>query len=289
MAAHWVSSTEETVTIYTAVATFLNEDEEITTKAIAVISNTKSHSTLEAQVFNRTIINYLEDTGVTIKHLCLWTDGAAAHFKNRYAMTALTHYQEMFDCTADWNFNESYHGKGPHDGIGALLKWNVYRRVLQGNATVLNAQDFYNTAKKFTGKTTVMYVTKEDIDNQKTKYESFWKKTRPVKCIQKARSVKVVCRNTIRLYLTSNDKEHFAQYYLLNVEVPDSDHESELSFSSFEIDSIIDNTENENSFTFSLDLSAASTNDVGCERLPGSFVLVKYCGKKESKAQCSSY
>lgn len=60
--------------------------------------------------------------------------------KNDFFLS-LSFYKDINKCSAEWNFCESYHGKGPHDGIGALIKWNVYRRVLQGRATVKSAKD----------------------------------------------------------------------------------------------------------------------------------------------------
>ncbi len=35
---------------------------------------------------------------------------------------------------------ESYHGKGPHDGIGSVCKRAVWRHILQGRAVVKVAQ-----------------------------------------------------------------------------------------------------------------------------------------------------
>ena len=44
-------------------------------------------------------------------------------------MTALTFYKELYNCTVEWTFHESYYGKGPHEGNGAVLKYNVYKEV----------------------------------------------------------------------------------------------------------------------------------------------------------------
>ncbi len=42
---------------------------------------------------------------------------------------------------------ESYHGKGPHDGVGATCKHAVWKSILQGRHIVLGAEDFFNVAK----------------------------------------------------------------------------------------------------------------------------------------------
>lgn len=33
---------------------------------------------------------------------------------------------------SEWNFFKSYHGKGPHDGIGGAVKRTIWKKVLQG-------------------------------------------------------------------------------------------------------------------------------------------------------------
>jgi hypothetical protein len=43
-----------------------------------------------------------------------------------------------------FNFQESYHGKGPHDGIGAACKQRVWKKIMRGTHVVLNAEDFFN-------------------------------------------------------------------------------------------------------------------------------------------------
>ena len=54
---------------------------------------------------------------------------------------------------AEWNFNESFHGKGSHDRVGEFLKFNFWLLVLRGQAFVRNANEFFETAKSFTEKT----------------------------------------------------------------------------------------------------------------------------------------
>ena len=49
MTAHWQPSTGESVTIYTSIVHYVQDDEH-KTKAYAIVSDTKAHSSLEAQV-----------------------------------------------------------------------------------------------------------------------------------------------------------------------------------------------------------------------------------------------
>jgi hypothetical protein len=39
-----------------------------------------------------------------------------------------------------YSFKESYHGKGPHDGIGAACKRKVWNYILRGQSVAENAK-----------------------------------------------------------------------------------------------------------------------------------------------------
>lgn len=281
MAAHWTSTTGESVTIYTAIVHYL-QNGEFNTKAIAVISNTMSHSSLEVQVFNGAIFDYLKSAGIHFTHLSLWTDGAAAHFKNRFSMAALTFHKDIHDCTAEWNFQESYHGKGPHDGVGALLKWNVYRRVLQGRCTVMSARDFYEEAKKLTDKTELLYVSTDDIQMQQSTYKDLWQNCRAAKSIQQCRSVKVLGHYKIELYHLSSDPIPYKQCHM---ESRDYDYDSQCDSNSSESD--VESTPSLNDMSESFITQPQSTSVLEVEPAPkpapGNFVLVHYTTKKTSK------
>lgn len=233
MAAHWMPATGESVTIYTAIAHFLDPTTGIqTSKSYAIVSNTTDHGTLQSQVFNGKIIDHLRsEEGVLIERLSIWTDGAAAHFKNKKAMAALTHYRDLHSCIGSWNFNESYHGKGPHDGIGAVLKWNVYRKVMQGKTVVRSASDFYKISCEITSKTVVLYVSNEDIDSKSQEYNSIWENCKPAKMIQRARSIRVQGKYKIAMYSLSNDTVPYAECNL-SPNLIESDHSESVSPSS---------------------------------------------------------
>ena len=287
MAAHWMPSTGDSVTIYTSIVHYV-EDEEQHTKAYAIVSDTMTHSSLEAQVFNSKIIDDLRANSLPIKHISLWTDGAAAHFKNRFSITALSFYDQIHEATAEWNFFESYHGKGPHDGIGALIKWNVYRRVLQGRATVRSALDLYKIAIEISKKTTVLYVSKNDIESEKAGYEKLWKGCRAAHSIQQCRSVKTLGHYRVALYHNTHDDTAFTN---CNLEPRDLDSDEEPS-SSTTIE--LSNEEDAaSSLASGSDVEDVSVSDAEleecedpdditsvCERIIGSYVLVKYTGKR---------
>lgn len=116
MAAHWKKDNSDQVTIYTCVLYFINNG-TIDHKSFAIISDTLRHSHREVAVFNERILEEMAKI-MTIDEVIVWSDGAASQFKCRYTMV---HMLLSKFYISSWNFFESYHGKGPHDGIGKSL------------------------------------------------------------------------------------------------------------------------------------------------------------------------
>ena len=100
-----------------------------------MISDTSKHSSAEVKVFNDAILNDLA-TSVLVDKVTLWTDGADANFKNRFSMSIFSTSTNF----ESWNFFESYHGKGPHNSIGAAVKNFVWNKILAHSITIRNAR-----------------------------------------------------------------------------------------------------------------------------------------------------
>ena len=50
------------------------------------------------------------------------SDNAAQHFKNKFNISNFTFHQLDFKVAAEWHYQESYHGKGQHEEVGAAMK-----------------------------------------------------------------------------------------------------------------------------------------------------------------------
>lgn len=70
-------------------------------------------------------------------------DSHSQYMYFRFTFCNLTFHDVDFGVKADWSFAESYHGKGPHDGIGGTVKRNVWTAVLKGHINVQDARSFY--------------------------------------------------------------------------------------------------------------------------------------------------
>ena len=133
---------DEPVSIYTAVLYF-NVKGTIEHRSYAVVSDTRKSMAVEAQIFNSGIIRDFRSKGFLVDKCYLWTDGAGQHFKNRTAFSLLSNFTEINSCEAEWHYAETYHGKGLHARIGAVVKASVRRAVIQRKAIVTNASTFY--------------------------------------------------------------------------------------------------------------------------------------------------
>jgi hypothetical protein len=73
--------------------------------------------------------------GATLRHVNFWSDGGQNHFKSGEALAYLTHlYRFLRQLGGEhmaWNFMQSYHGKGPYDAEGGVVKYRIRRRILE--------------------------------------------------------------------------------------------------------------------------------------------------------------
>jgi hypothetical protein len=93
-----------------------------------------------------------------LRHLNIFSDGAASQFKQKYNLCNLTFFNETFGIDVAWHFFASGHGKGACDGIGATIKRSVWLRVKTGKFQVTNAEEFYNCALRIDSTVNVFFL-----------------------------------------------------------------------------------------------------------------------------------
>ena len=64
---------------------------------------------------------------------------------DKYNMFNLAHNYRGFNIEASWSFSATGHGKGPCDGLGAVVKSTATQHLLRGgpNASFSSAKDFF--------------------------------------------------------------------------------------------------------------------------------------------------
>lgn len=90
------------------------------TKSFSVVSDDTTHDTAHAISAMNCIVKHLEESPKfqEIKQITIVSDGASAHFKNRYQF----HEFRKSSINEKWLFSATGHGKGACDGIGGLVK-----------------------------------------------------------------------------------------------------------------------------------------------------------------------
>ena len=122
------------------------------------------HSKKSVYAFNSKLMDHLKTVlPWPVTHVHYWSDRAAGQFKNRYTFASLVFHKD-FDCTADWSYFCTVHGKRPIDGVGGHVKRSVCGAVLQKKVTVTSPVDFYNAATSLSQEITVLWLSSEDIE-----------------------------------------------------------------------------------------------------------------------------
>ncbi|CAF1527835.1 unnamed protein product [Rotaria sp. Silwood1] len=67
------------------------------------------------------------------------------HLTDKYNMYNLAHHHVDFNIGASWTFSASGHGKGPCDGVGAVIKSTATQHIIKGgpNASFSSPKEFY--------------------------------------------------------------------------------------------------------------------------------------------------
>lgn len=179
MAAHWAP---EQVTVFTVVV-YYDKDGKQQHSSFAVVSDELEHNKQSVYAYNKVVIEQFKKShAFEIDHIHYWTDGCGAQFKNKFTLSNLLHHQKDFGCTADWNFFETAHGKGPVDGIGGQVKRSVWRCTMQGRDAPSNAKDFYEIAQREAKSVSVLFVEKDYIrtTTEEMHLEDRWKECKPI-------------------------------------------------------------------------------------------------------------
>ena len=153
--------------MFTAVAWFRNEcDGEIQKQSFALVSDYVAHDKYAVDICLRTVFSKMLEILPNLEMVKVFSDGAASHFKQKYTLSNVTLLSQIFGLKIEWNFFESYHGKGAVDAIGGQVKRMAWTSVKSGN-TIQDAQEFVHVVSNKTKNIVVQEVSQTDIDEVK--------------------------------------------------------------------------------------------------------------------------
>lgn len=97
-----------------------------------VISDCLVHNSVAVHLFHRNMIAFLRNKFKKMPNKVIYySDGSAAQFKNKKNFVNLCYHEADFECTAEWHFFATSHGKGPSDALGGTVKREARRASLQ--------------------------------------------------------------------------------------------------------------------------------------------------------------
>ena len=98
-----------------------DKDTGLVVLSVVITSNQTIHERNIAFSCNGMLIDFIRDIlpGL-LKKVHFWSDGCCSQFRSQYVSRLLCHFPPDFKIT--WNYGETHHFKGPHDGIGGSVK-----------------------------------------------------------------------------------------------------------------------------------------------------------------------
>ena len=97
----------------------------------------------------KNLVKHEPDLRGKVRRVELWSDGGQAHFKCADGYRQGVHLQEWArrllgpSCVLRWNFFQSYHGKGPYDAEGGIIKYLLRRQQRRQGRAFTSALEAY--------------------------------------------------------------------------------------------------------------------------------------------------
>ena len=157
------------VTIHTGCAWFW-KDGVVQKKSFAHLSPVNAHGCeMVHAILAKSITNHLapliEENNIRKIHY--WSDSPSSQYRNRFMFKFIAEHERRFGIIANWSFFEAGHGKGPCDGVGAVLK-RLADMAQRHGADIQDAWDFFKWAKNNGSvKIEVFFISPEDYEEWK--------------------------------------------------------------------------------------------------------------------------
>ena len=120
------------------------EEYKIVSEAHVYASSDKHHDTYFVQHVMQDLQRHYRERGLTFSHWYINTDGAASHFKQRYTFFSMFKFRKLAEAVSVmWETCAPGHGKGPWDGIGAVVKRLLRDAEVKDRLYASSALDVY--------------------------------------------------------------------------------------------------------------------------------------------------
>ena len=104
--------------------------------------------------------NHLKERNIQMDKHWIWSDGCTGQFKNARIFQWLCSLEKKYRVSHMWNYFESGHGKGEHDGAGACFKTNLHREELKlsTESTIRDAHSIVSWCTSIMGEGSIVQI-----------------------------------------------------------------------------------------------------------------------------------
>ena len=121
-------------------AVYRDDDEPAKCRSHPVLYESDKNNVPNTQAGIRLVVEYYAKWSIRLRvslwWISVWSDGGPAHFRNAEALLNGIHLQAFLRLVSHnpsarlmWNFMMAYHGKGPYDPEGGLVKYYIRRQI----------------------------------------------------------------------------------------------------------------------------------------------------------------
>lgn len=199
-------------TIFPAVVYYKSED-ELKHFSYVAMSECTTHDAAAVYLIQKKLVPEICKVITNVKKIIYISDGAKQHFKNRYQMVNLMNHKIDFGLDAEWHISATAHGKGPPDGVGAIVKREATRASLQvsDKEAILNARSLFNWANKREFDLKFFLYSKKDHEKVRSFLKKRFDKCPKVTKIQSAHSFVPNTDKTLSVLEYSDTKKLLAK------------------------------------------------------------------------------
>ena len=162
--------------LYTAMIYYSREEDDasvtLQSEPYVIISNYKNHDKYAVGVFNDALLSHFQSSHPDCKvtNIEYQSDGTAQHFKQKFTLCSVT----LQTIPTKWSYSATSHGKGCIDGIGGSVKRRVSEKVKAQKLDISTSAEFAKVAKDVCPNINVLYIDREEIENEKSKLDAMW-------------------------------------------------------------------------------------------------------------------
>lgn len=144
-----------------------------------------------------------------------FSDGAAAHYKNRKNFINLCHHKQDFGVPAEWHFFATAHGKGPCDGIAGTVKRFACRASLQRPYCdqIMTPRKLFEWAQENITNCHFAYITQKDHDGEEVLLKECFQSCRTISGTHRKHVFIPMSVKDIKTKLYSNSDNFFYRNY----------------------------------------------------------------------------